>query len=123
MVASHLIHERIDGRTYLFTTSDPPVIEPSDAAFLLPIYDEFLIGFSVLDRSRALSRYPNESRLFDSTIVVGGQVAGSWRRLFTKEAVVIELAPFAPLAAAEAEAVAAAARRYGAFFGMPVVLS
>ncbi len=60
--------------------------------------------------------------VFESTIVIDGQVVGSWRRTFKKEAVVIELAPFAPLTAADAAAAVAAAQRYGAFLGMPVVL-
>ena len=50
-------------------------------------------------------------------MVIGGQGVGSWRHTFKKGAVVIEVAPFAPLTAAEWEAATAAAQRYGEFVG------
>ncbi|MCI0395732.1 MAG: winged helix DNA-binding domain-containing protein [Chloroflexi bacterium] len=121
MVASDLTHEVIDGQTYWFSTSMPPVAEPSQTAFLLPTYDEFLIGFSSFDKSRAGGRGASKNLVFDSTIVIGGQVVGTWRRTFKQGTAVIELAPFAPLTTAEAEAVTAAAQRYGEFVGMSVV--
>ena len=55
-----------------------------------------------------------------ATIVIGGRVVGSWKRSFKKGTVVVELAPFAPLTSADAEAVNAAQRRYGEFLGLPV---
>jgi len=123
MAASDLTHEVIDGQTYWFSASMPPAAEPSQAAFLLPTYDEFLVGFASFDESRRGGRGASEDVVFNSTIVIGGQVVGSWRRTFKRGSVVIELAPFARLTAAEAEAVTAAAQRYGEFLGMPVVLS
>jgi hypothetical protein len=63
---------------------------------------------------------PRDNIVFDSMIVIDGRVVGSWRRTFKKGAVVVELAPFAPLTAAEGEAVTVAAQRYGEFVGMPV---
>jgi hypothetical protein len=123
MVASDLTHEVIDGQTYWFSASMPPVAQPCQAAFLLPTYDEFVIGFSSFDKSRTGGQDVGGNAVFDSMIVIGGQIVGSWRRTFKKGAVVIELAPFAPLTAAEGEAVAIAAERYGKFVGMPVVLS
>jgi hypothetical protein len=127
MAASQLTQEVFDGQPYWFSTSMPPeplavqspAAKPSPEAFLLPTYDEFLVGFASFDKSRTGGR---EASMFSSTIVIGGQVVGSWRRTFKKGAVIIELAPFAPLAAAENEAVAAAAQRYGEFVGMPVEL-
>jgi hypothetical protein len=120
MVASDLTHEAIDGQTYYFSAPMPPAAEPSDMAFLLPTYDEFLIGFSSFDKSRTGGQAISEKIVFDSTIVIGGQIVGSWRRTFQKGVVVIELAPFAPLTAAQDAAIATAAQRYGDFVGMPV---
>jgi hypothetical protein len=123
MAASDLTREVIDGQTYWFSASMPPAAEPSQAAFLLPTYDEFLIGFEAFDRVRMGGLAANQNLAFDSTIVIGGRVVGSWRRTFKKGTVVIESAPFAPLTAAKGRALAAAARRYGEFLGMSVVLS
>jgi hypothetical protein len=120
MAASDLDHEVIEGQTYWFSASMPPAPEPSQAAFLLQTFDEFLVGYASFDKSRLGGR---ESVAFFSPIVSAGQVAGSWKRTFNKGEVVVELAPFAPLTAEGREAVTAAARRYGEFLGMPVVLA
>jgi len=124
MVASQLVHEMIDGKTYWFSTSTPPPRETSHQAFLLPTYDEFVIGYTdrsaMFDAAHTHQLRPRDNIVFDSMIVIDGRVVGSWRRTFKKGAVVVELAPFAPLTAAEGEAVTVAAQRYGEFVGMPV---
>jgi hypothetical protein len=122
MVASHLVHEVIDGHTYWFSASIPPVAESRQAAFLLPTFDEFLVGFDSFDKSRRGGRTASENIPFNSPVVIGGQVVGSWRRTLKKGTVVIELAPFAPLTAAESEAVNGAAQRYGQFLDTPMML-
>ena len=122
MVTSHLHHEEIDGQNYWFSASastnpTPLAAAPSEAAFLLPTFDEFLVGFRSFDESRR----GGGVLVFESTIVIGGKVMGSWKRTFKKGGVVIELAPFSPLNDDEGEAVNAAAQRYGEFMAMPVV--
>lgn len=120
MLASRLTHEVIDDQTYWFSTSMPPVVVPSAVAFLLPTYDEFLIGYASFAVARMLGLDAGKKRLFDSTIVIDGRIVGSWRRSFKKGTVLIELAPFVPLTAAEGEAVLAATQRYGEFVGVTV---
>jgi len=124
MVASQLVHEVVDGKTYWFSTSTLPPRETSHQAFLLPTYDEFVIGYTdrsaMFDAAHTHQLRPRDNIVFDSMIVIDGRVVGSWRRTFKKGAVVVELAPFAPLTAAEGEAVTVAAQRYGEFVGMPV---
>ncbi len=121
MAASQLTHEVIDGQTYWFSPSASmqPVGQPSQLTFLLPTYDEFLVGFAAFNRSRLGGRDASESAVFDPTIVIGGRVAGKWRRTLKKREMVIELVPFAPLTATERQDVTAAARRYEEFVGMP----
>jgi hypothetical protein len=63
----------------------------------------------------------NSQVAFNPRIVIGGRIVGSWRRTFEKGAVTVEIAPFAGFTKAEQAAVAAAARRYGEFVGMPVL--
>jgi hypothetical protein len=120
MVGSDLAHTVIDGQTYYFSASMPLAAEPSAAAFLLPTYDELVVGFSSFAKSRTAGQEIGQQVVFDSLIVIGGRIVGSWRRSFNQGAVVIELAPFAPLSADEDAAIAAAAQRYGGFVGMPV---
>jgi DNA glycosylase AlkZ-like len=120
MVGSDLSHEEIEGQTYWYPASLPPIAESSEAAFLLPTYDEFLVGYDGFGAALTGGRGNGEWAAFTATIVIGGQVVGNWRRTLTKGTVVIEIAPFASLADARREAIFTAASRYGAFFGMSV---
>ncbi len=122
MVSSDLAHELIDGQTYWFSASMFPDAEPCPAALLLPTYDEFLIGYAGFDRSRKGGQQVDAVSPTNSTMLVGCQVAGSWKRTFEKGAVTVELLPFTPLSDSEVEAVSAAARRYASFLQMDVMI-
>jgi hypothetical protein len=112
-----------DGQRYWYSAAEPPVALSTDKAFLLPTYDEFLIGYAAADRARIAGVEDPEAMLFYSTIVLGGQVKGTWRRTFSREQVSVELAPFQPFTTGGMDAVAAAAERFGAFLQMPVELN
>jgi hypothetical protein len=120
MLASRLVHEVIDGQTYYFPASMPSAAESSDAAFLLPTYDEFLVGYASFGKLRSGGQEINQRVAFDPRIVIGGRIVGSWRRIFKKGAVTVEIAPFTLLSAVKEAAVSAAAQRYGEVVGMPV---
>lgn len=45
-----------------------------------------------------------------------------WRHTFSQKSVVVESAPFRVFTAAESDAFAAAAQRYGAFLRLPAML-
>jgi hypothetical protein len=123
MVGSQLTHEMIDGQAYWFSAAMSPQAKPCESAFLLPTYDEYLIGYSSFDKSRGGGQDLGGKLVFDSTIVIGGQVMGSWRRTFKKGGVIIELAPFAPLTDDQWELVEEAAQRYGQFVGLKVTIT
>jgi hypothetical protein len=110
------------GRRYWFSAIQPPAAYPTDEAFLLPTYDELLMGYVAADRGRIAGVEDVETMLFFSTIVMAGRVIGTWRRTFDKGGVVVELAPFQPFTPAQKQAVAVAAERYGAFLEMAVSL-
>lgn len=123
MVNSQLAHAEFNEQLYWFSASLPDTTGSittqsitAGTAYLLPTYDEFLVGFSSFDRSR---RNGGEL-IFDSTIVIDGEVMGSWKRTIKKESVTIELAPFAPLSRAQSKAVHCAVCRYGQFVGLLV---
>jgi hypothetical protein len=123
MVKSQLIQEVVDGQTYWHTDTTPFVKDKSPTAYLLPNFDEFSVGYAdrsaLYEASLALQPFV----LLGNIIVIDGQIVGTWKRTFSKDAVVITADTFANLAAAESDAFESAARRYGAFLGMPVVLS
>lgn len=120
MVGASLGHEEIGGQTYWFSASPLPAGELSQTAFLLPTYDEFLVGYEGFATALTDGRPTNGWPGFNATIVIGARVVGNWRRTLTKGTAVIEVAPFAPLSDGEREAISVAAQRYGAFVGLPV---
>ena len=100
----------------------PAAADIPDAAWLLPAYDEYTVGYTdrsaLLDPPGAAYVAANHSILFPS-VVIGGKVVATWRRTIKKRAIEIELNPFAPLSQRALRLIEAAADRYGAFFGLP----
>jgi hypothetical protein len=127
MVTSQLMHEVADGQTYWFSMSTPPAKDLSQAAYLLPNYDEYIVGYTdrsaVFDASHTNKLDPRGNILFSHTIVMDGRVVGTWKRTIKKDAVMITPSLFTPLNEAETRAFAAAANRYGAFLDMSVNLT
>lgn len=126
MVKSLLISEVADGQTYWFAASTSPVPNPALTAYLLPNYDEYVVGYT--DRSAIFddTHLPNlDSRanpLFNNTLIISGKIAGTWKRTLKKGMVVVEAKPFAPLNEAGTLALAAALTRYSRFMDSPVTL-
>jgi len=122
----HLTEDVIDGKTYWRSSSMRAITRESRVAYLLPLYDEYLIAYkdrsAALDPARWTQRPPNHDP-FSSPIVVDGWFVGGWKRTLKKGAVVITLTPFAPLNRTDARAVADAAHRYGAFLGLDVMFA
>jgi hypothetical protein len=124
MVKSKLIHEAVDGQTYWFSTATPPAKDLSSTVYLLPNFDEYIVGYTdrsaVFDASHTQKLDPRGNILFNYTIVMNGRVVGTWKRTLKKDAVIITPSFFTPLNKAETHAFAAAANRYGAFLGLSV---
>ena len=123
MIQPEFLHEVVEGQTFWFTASAR--LKKDSTAYLLPNFDEYTVGYK--DR-RAVFDTAHFKKLgfgglLDHTIVIDGQVVGIWRRTLKKDAVVVELKPFASLTKAQSHAVAMAAQRYGAFLDLPVVLA
>jgi len=126
MVKSQFLHEIVDNQTYWFSSSLPPANGCSQAAYLLPNYDEYTVGYTdrsaAVDAARTKNLDPRSNVLLSHTIVIDGHVVGSWKRTLTKDAVIIAPHLLTPLNEAETRAFAAAVNRYGAFLGKPVTV-
>ena len=115
-----------DGELWMSNDRSALNTEPS-RAHLLPGFDEFMLGYR--DRSAALpTRYagrivPGGNGMFLSTLVLDGQVCGTWRRTTHAKSVVIEASPFARLKASEKKAFAEPAERYARYLGVPVTVT
>jgi winged helix DNA-binding protein len=118
MAGSDLSRHVIDGSVCWLPTSRPAAPRPAGAAHLLPVYDEYLVAYK--DRSAVVdSRYCKRGTnvLFGSTVVVEGLVVGTWNRAQSGNQIVVNVRPFAAVAASARRAVADAIRRYGVFLG------
>jgi hypothetical protein len=122
MVASQLISEVIDGLTYWFAASTPPTKDFSQSVYLLPNYDEYVVGYTdrsaVFDASHTKKLDARGNVLFNHIVVVDGQVVGTWKRTVKKEEVIITPSFFTELAEDKRRAFEAAAERYGIFLGI-----
>jgi winged helix DNA-binding protein len=124
MVTSQLMHDVVDGQEYWFSTSTSHAKDLSQTIYLLPNFDEYIVGYTnrsaVFDVSHTHELDTRGNVLFQHTIVLDGLVAGTWKRTLKKDAVMLSPSLFASLNEAEMRALAASARRYGAFLNMAV---
>lgn len=126
-VKGELAQETIDGQTYWLSPATHQKPDPSPTSYALPGFDEYILGYkeraAVLDPQHAEKICPGRNGVFYPTIIIDGRVVGVWKRTFKKGAVIITTEPFDGLSAAEKNAFAQAAARYGEFLQMPVVMA
>ncbi|MEO6573784.1 MAG: winged helix DNA-binding domain-containing protein [Polyangiaceae bacterium] len=124
MVESRLVFERVDDTTYWRCAGSRPSPKPAPGAHLLPAFDEYLVGYTdrtaVLENKLAVNA---GGGMLAPTMVIGGQVVGTWKRVLAKKGVRIALSPFTALDASQLRAMSAPAARYGAFLGSEASVS
>jgi hypothetical protein len=118
---SQLESEVLGHQTYWFPQS-LPAKKLSPTARLLPNYDEYAVGYT--DRAAIfdevhIDKLDSRESILVQTILVGGQVSGTWKRTVKKDKVIVELSPFLPLKKLEDQAVRAAVRQYAQFLELP----
>jgi hypothetical protein len=123
MNKSNLTSEEIEGQTY-FLPND--VLIPQNAAealYLLPAFDEFMVAYK--DRTASLDAEQTKEAItgngiFKPIIVVGGKIAGVWKRSFKNDSVVIEKVLFGELNESQNADFQSKAREYALFEGKNV---
>jgi hypothetical protein len=127
MVASHLQHEMTDGQMYWFSALASPPKDLSERAFLLPNYDEYLVGYTdrsiVFDASHTDKLDARGNILFHHTMVLAGQAVGTWKRTLKKDSIILTPNLFTSLGQAETDAFALSANRYGVFLDRSATLT
>lgn len=125
-VSEELEVEEIDGQTYWFMSAPLTVVLEEPFAYLLSIYDEYVIGYKEWS---AVVAPANAERLkalgndLTAVLILNGCIAGVWKRTVGKRQVTVTVKPLDPLDAPAREAIAAAAQRYGSFLGLPAALA
>lgn len=120
------LHQKVvEGRTYWLPRGSRRPASASPTAYLLSIYDEYISGYK--DRSAIVepghaTKLVGMGNALTSVIVLDGQIAGTWKRRLESKEVTVETNFFDRPTNAGRQAVAAAAKRYGEFLGLPVDL-
>ncbi|GAA2742264.1 winged helix DNA-binding domain-containing protein [Terrabacter aerolatus] len=124
LVGDRIVREHLDGQTWLTHVDAREVSEGPGGMLLLPQWDEFLLGYKsrdvTLPPERVVEVVPGRNMVFKPTIVVDGEVTGTWRRVQGRDRVQLEVTPFADLPARRWREVEQAAARYGTFLDAEV---
>ena len=127
LVKPQITNEVVDGVTYWFASSAPPAKKKTGTAYLLPNFDEYMVGYSdrsgVIDPDHLKKLDGFGTALLGNSIVMDGRIVGTWKRTFNNNTVVIKMNLFDPLNKSGISALNAAVKRYGKFFDMPVLIS
>jgi hypothetical protein len=124
LAGNNLQEEAIEGTSYWFDAA----LDRSSALhsnYLLPGFDEFMLGYK--NRSPALPLeysdriVPGGNGVFRPTIVINGQVVGTWQRKVRTKYIEIDLHPFT--SALHTGHVQDTADRYSRFLDIPVKIN
>jgi hypothetical protein len=117
IVKNQLAFEKIGKHEFWFTPAAIPQNTTHTNVWLLPTYDEFLIGYKVNDMFFDFDK-PDNSFVFDNTVLVNGKIKGNWKRTLTKNSVSFEIKMFAQPNKILQTKIEKAAERYGKFIGL-----
>ncbi len=122
-----LTAEDVDGKTYWMGQDLPDATESSPGAYILPSFDELLLGYKdrspTLDIEHMPKIVPGMNGMFAATIVIDGKVIGIWRRTIKKSEIIVELAPFESTTMKQKQMLDAAITSYGKYLGLPVTIT
>lgn len=121
LVGAQLERDTVDGQAVWFAAPNLAAGGENPGAYLLPAFDEYLVAYR--DRSAVLpERYEKHANagggILNPTLVLDGQVVGTWKRSLKKERVLIEADLFGELTLAEKHRLELAAAGYGRFLGL-----
>jgi hypothetical protein len=112
---------QVDGLTYWTLGREPGSNpRPKTMVHLLPIYDEYLVAYR---DHRAVPRPAYAMGNFLHALLIGGQVAGTWRTIPGDKGFVVDVRALRGLTPLDRRTLAQAVTRYGRFLGVPVSLS
>src|SRR5690606_1705048 len=111
--------EEVDGHVYFYHADMPVADQPSKSMFLLPMYDELIMGYK--DRSAIMQLKGDALSRYGCMLVYDGQVIGTWKRSLSNTKVELAYDFFRPLDPAQDKAFELAIAQLGEFTGLKVV--
>lgn len=119
--AQGLTSVSFDGVEHWYAADAPQPSAASRGLQLLPGFDEYMLGYKdrtiILEPEFAARIVPGNNGMFRPTVVLDGQVIGTWKAVSKRAEVALTLSPFRALAPAQHAALTRAAERYGQFLG------
>jgi hypothetical protein len=121
LASTHLTCEMVDGEEFWFVPSSRRAAGSAlRAAYLLPPFDEFTIGYK--DRSAVLhprdAGYAQFGGMISSVVVIDGRVLGTWKRTTATGKVTVAPTFFRKCSLEQKRLVSRASDRYGRFLGL-----
>jgi hypothetical protein len=123
LVKAQLEQAVVASKTYWFSAQSPFQESRPPVAHLLPAFDEFTVAYQDSSAMPDMATTLPPQVTLGPVIAIDGRISGSWKRTIGKGIVSIQLEPFLLLTESQEQTIQAAAHRYGAFLGLPVVLS
>lgn len=119
----HLFTSRfINGQEYFFSPTDTLPELDKEKALLLPAFDEYTVAYT--DRSAVIDTEDMKKVYYgiNPNVVIGGEVVGTWKRIFKGKEVHIQILPFARFSAEEVTEITKAADHYAMFLDCEAVI-
>jgi hypothetical protein len=118
MISSMLQKEVIEGQEFYFNPTTSRTRKRPDRICLLPIYDEFIMGYK--DKSAIMTLKGKASFRYDCTIVYNGQIIGTWKRIVSKNTIDLAYDIFISLGKPQRELLDEAINQLGEFMNLKV---
>lgn len=117
LAGSSLQSEIVGKNEFWFTSSTVAEKSTTTNVWMLPTYDEYVIGYKVNEVFMDLAKPPG-SLTFDSTVMINGVLKGCWRRTINKKTAVFEVKMFTKPEKVIQKQIEAACEKYAIFFGV-----
>jgi hypothetical protein len=103
-----------------------PGFKKKSSLYLLPAFDEYLMGYAdrttVVDEKH-IRHIATNNGIFNPTIVINGQVEGSWKRTLRKDKLLIEPTIFEAISKSNQSFIETSAKRFGHFLNASAELA
>jgi Winged helix DNA-binding domain len=113
----------VDDTNYYLAIDAAPA---PNGVHLLPGFDEYVLGYrdrrAQLSDEAAAFAIPGKNGIFMPTLIIDGEVVGTWRRKTVKSEAIVEVIPHKPLSKRAAAPLSAAAKALSKFLQMPVTI-
>lgn len=122
--APEVVPLEVDGVQY-WVIGDPPPAGVAEIAYLLPPFDEYLLGYKerslVLDPAHA-KRVNAGGGMLRPTVMVNGDILGIWKQKMKKQEMAVTIQPFRDLESHERDLIDRAASQLSSFKSVRVTI-